>query len=142
MDTENPYETVKTPEQHVVYVAMRQAARELREGLTERRLRAMTLADLEKLIDELSQLVAQKAAREREYATMTSEELSALLNVVAAEIKRRKSPPPQKPKPSGLQPTISRASESAPPPQRGELTDLSGPIDVRVEKRDVRVERL
>lgn len=126
MDTENLYDTVRTAEQHVVYVAMRQAARQLQEAVNTGALEKLSLDELERLLDELGTLIAAKKSREKQYAQMTSDELRELLNAIADEIKRRKSPPPQKPKPSGLQPTISRAKESAPPPKASApLVDLS-----------------
>ncbi len=141
MSTENLYDTVRTAEQHVVYVAMRQAARQLQEAVNTGALEKLSLDELERLLDELGTLIAAKKSREKQYAQMTSDELRELLNAIADEISSRKAAAaPQKPPVPGPKPTVSKiakakASESAPPPARGDLVDLSGPIDVKWERR-------
>jgi hypothetical protein len=128
------YAAVTTPEQHQEYIATRRRIAQLFEAIKEIPLGKLDVDDLEALLDEINVQISLKKGREKAYATMTVAELSDLLNRVQAELEQRRADLAAKKK--------AETRESAPPPQRGELTDLSGPIDVRVEKRDVRVERL
>ncbi len=120
MSTET-YRNVVTLEQHLAFVATRQAARALQESLDAGALRKLSLAELEQLVSELSALISEKLAREKEYATMTAEELTAVLRAVSDEVKRRKGElSPKKPigPTSAPQPTmskVSKAKEAAPP---------------------------
>lgn len=126
--TENLYGNVRDVREHLQYVLARNAAAQLLEAVNTGALEKLSLDELEELVSELSTLIAQKKRRQKEFGQLSLDELRQILNAVDAELKSRRSPPPEKPKPSGLQPTISKASESAPPPQRGELVDLSGSL--------------
>lgn len=116
MSTET-YRNVVTLEQHLAFVATRQAARALQESLDAGALRKLSLAELEQLVSELSALISEKLAREKEYATMTAEELTAVLRAVSDEVKRRKGElSPKKPiGPAAPEPTMSKAKEAALP---------------------------
>jgi len=121
----NEYQNVTTLEQHQSYVAMRKAARALLEALSAGELRKMSLAELEQLINELEQLVAQKQARERVYSQMTGEELGALMSAVEDELRARRAalvakaeaekPKPKPIGPAAPEPTMSKSKEAAPP---------------------------
>ena len=138
MDTENLYGKVRDVQEHLQYILARNAAAQLLEAFNAGALERLSLDELEELISELSLLIAQKERRLKEFGQLSLDELRQISSAVAAELKSRKEAAVAKTPPApGPKPTISKAtaSESAPLPARGDLIDLSGPIDVKWERR-------
>jgi hypothetical protein len=126
------YAGVRSLAEHVAFIEDAKVAAQLKAKLA--RVSELSLDELEGIMAAIEARLELKKAVERDVLAMTADELAAALELLGEELRRRRAEIAAEEKKKAEQGKAKITHESASPPSRGELTDLSGSTDAAWEK--------